>query len=84
MPYPISKQITYKIQPSIDFKRVLIEDERNGIKIKRIAVKVNKEYNINDGIWNQFGNKMIWQLGISAPKAKSLSFLMKDLFIPEG
>ena len=84
MPYPISKQISYKIQPSIDFKRVLEEDERKGKKLHRVAVKVEKDFRINDGLWNQYGNMMIWQIGFSAPTAKSLSFLIKDIFLPNG
>ncbi len=84
MPYFIDKEVDYYRQPDIDFKRVLEKDKRGGNPLYRVSVKVDQNYSIEDGIWAQYGNIMIWQIGFSAPKSKSLNFLLTDLSLPEG
>lgn len=82
--FPIEKEIPYYGQPEINFERVLEEDRRNGNLIHRVAVKVDQNYSVEDGLWSQYGDIMVWQIGFRAPKARSLNFLMKELVLPEG
>lgn len=81
---PVSKDIIYHLQPDIDFEGILEEDRRKGNPVQRVAVKVDQNYNLKDGIWSQYGEIMIWQIGFSAPKARSLNFLLSNVVLPEG
>lgn len=83
-PYPMEKEIEYYRQPDIDFNRVLEQDKREGNSLYRVSVKVDQDYTIEDGVLAQYGDIMIWQIGFSAPKSRSLNFLLTDLNLPEG
>ncbi len=83
-PYPLEKEMEYYRLPDINFERVLEEDRRKGITLHRAAVKVDQNYTLEDGVWAQHGDIMIWQIGFSAPKARSLNFLITDLVLPKG
>jgi lysyl endopeptidase len=82
--FPIKHDIAYYKQPDINFENVLEEHRRSGSPLKKVAVKVDKNYQVNDGFWTEYGDIVIWQIGFSAPKARSLNFLMKDLVLPDG
>jgi lysyl endopeptidase len=84
MPYPYNKEISYYLQPEVNFERVLEEDRAKKDYVPRFAVKVDQNYTIKDGTWLQMGDLMLWQIGISAPKARSLNFLISDIVFPEG
>lgn len=81
--FPLEKEIIYYLQPEVDFNLILQEDRRSNNPLSRVAVKVDQNYNVDDGIWIQYGDIMIWQIGFSAPKASSLNFLVKDLILPK-
>ncbi len=84
VPYPLDKEFDYYRQPDIDFNRVLEDDRKRGNTLYRVAVKVDQNYAVDDGVWAQYGDIMIWQIGFSAPKARSLNFLISKLNLPKG
>ena len=82
IPFPLDENIPYYMQPEVDFDKVLEQDMANGITIPRFAVKVEQNYTVKDGKWNQLGGMRIWQIGFSASDASSLNFLISDLNLP--
>ena len=83
IPFPISENYPVYVQPEVDFDKVLAQDALEGSTIPRFAVKVEQNYTVKDGIWNQLGGIMVWQIGFSASDASSLNFLISDLILPE-
>lgn len=81
--YPIDKNTPYYKQPDINFERILEDDKRIGDPLKRVAVKVDQNYTTEDGLWSQYGDVMVWQIGFHAPKARSINLLMKDIVLPK-
>jgi lysyl endopeptidase len=84
MPWPVDKDMVSYRQPDVDFQKVLDEDKLRKRPIHRVAVKVEKNYKVKDGMWSDLGDIAIWQIGFDAPKASSLNFLMSNLVLPEG
>jgi hypothetical protein len=80
--FPLEKDLSLYMQPEINFERVLEEDRRSGYPLHRVAVKVDKNYTVSDGKWAKYGDIMVWQIGFSAPTARSLNFLINDLVLP--
>lgn len=80
--FTFEKEIPYYKQPEINFEKVLEEDRQKGYPLHRVAVRVAQNYSVEDGFWTQYGNIMVWQIGFSAPRAKSLNFLMNELVLP--
>ena len=75
--------------PIPDMDRVLKEDqerEKNGNKLKRISVGIPVSISMDEyGQWTTLedGGKL-WQLQISAEKAKALDFVFSKFWLPDG
>lgn len=82
--FPLKDDITYYMQPRVDFDKVLEDDRKTGQTIPRFAVRVDQNYTANDGEWERLGKLMLWHIGFSAPDAASLNFLISDLRLPKS
>lgn len=82
--FPLKDDITYYMQPRVDFDKVLEDDRKTGQTIPRFAVRVDQNYTAKDGEWERLGKLMLWHIGFSAPDAASLNFLISDLRLPKS
>lgn len=90
IPQVLSNDISNSlILPMPDINQLEKEDSvnnRNIEKLKRVAVSIPINKNINDiGTWITLDNgDLLWQLEISSNKATSLDFTFNKFWLPEG
>lgn len=90
IPRVLSNDITSSlVLPTPDINLLEREDSlnnRNVEKLKRVAVAIPINKNINDvGTWITLDNgDLLWQLEISSDKATSLDFTFDKFWLPEG
>ncbi len=80
--------VDIKVMPNIDLTAVQKEDQVNDTRQMpyRIAVPTAVSFSLeNSGTWEDLDNgDRIWRLNISSPRAKAISLLYSDFFMPKG
>jgi lysyl endopeptidase len=85
----VSASIPVEIMPGIDVNALAAEDAVVD-QYKEAPFRFGFEHEThltlaNAGEWKNLGNgKMVWQLGIQCPGARSMNFKFEDFYLPKG
>lgn len=69
---------------SVNFEKVLEEDQIKNLVRNRIAVKVKTAFDKSHGEISEFGDTIIWSLRFQSPKARFLMYMFSETNLPEG
>ena len=83
VPLEVNEMPLFYPQPEVDFQKVLEEDKKQKKSLYRVAVRVETDYTVDNGVWHDFGDFMLWQIAFEAFPASSLNFLIDDFRLPD-